>query len=71
MLGFCGKPAKCSFGKQVHSTGDNLLLLHPHLPPLLLFPPLSANDLLAYELTLALSKMGAMGDGASQHPHKF
>ncbi|XP_072989521.1 oligouridylate-binding protein 1-like [Typha latifolia] len=52
----CGKPIKCSWGSKPTPPGTASTPLPPPAAP---FPGLSAADLLAYERTLALSKMAS------------
>ncbi|XP_072978652.1 oligouridylate-binding protein 1B-like [Typha angustifolia] len=53
----CGKPIKCSWGSKPTPPGTVSVPLAP--PAAAPFPGLSASDLLAYERSLALSKMGS------------
>ncbi|XP_058079606.1 oligouridylate-binding protein 1B-like [Magnolia sinica] len=60
----CGKPIKCSWGSKPTPPGTSSTPLPP--PTAAPFPGLSANDLLAYERQLALTKMGS-GQAALMH----
>ncbi|KAK6911834.1 RNA recognition motif domain [Dillenia turbinata] len=64
----CGKPIKCSWGSKPTPPGTSSNPLPPPAAPL---PSLSANDILAYERQLAMSKMGgvhALLHPQGQHP---
>lgn len=54
----CGKPMKCCWGSKPTPVGTSSNPLPP--PAAAPFPGFSAADLLAYEHSLALSKMGSM-----------
>ncbi|XP_039125207.1 oligouridylate-binding protein 1B-like isoform X1 [Dioscorea cayenensis subsp. rotundata] len=62
---FCGKPIKCSWGSKPTPAGASSTPLPPPAAP---FPGLSATDLLAYERSLALSRMGS-GQALMQGQH--
>ncbi|CAI0419230.1 unnamed protein product [Linum tenue] len=62
----CGKPIKCSWGSKPTPPGTSSNPLPP--PAAAPMPGLTANDLLAYERQLAMSKMG--GVHALMHPHQ-
>ncbi|CAL9118844.1 unnamed protein product [Musa textilis] len=60
---FCGKPIKCSWGSKPTPPGTASTPLPP--PTAAPFPELSATDLLGYDGSLVLSKMG--GNQALMH----
>ncbi|KAK9281731.1 hypothetical protein L1049_005173 [Liquidambar formosana] len=67
----CGKPIKCSWGSKPTPPGTSSNPLPP--PAAAPLPGLSANDILAYERQIAMSKMGgvhALMHPQGQHPLK-